>query len=140
MTASTLLHSNDIDVRALPDGVDLVSAIQQLSQDPGLTSPWSWTLSCLRDDVPWYQQPALIVGVRNASTGALSWDDDPVLVPVTGTNTEPVDYWIAGAHHTPMEVGAEVPVLVVLEAVTEYLRTGQRPTPVEWVEPRRVQA
>ncbi|QIZ33484.1 Imm1 family immunity protein [Saccharopolyspora sp. ASAGF58] len=138
MTARTsdLLRSNDIDVRQLTPDVDLVDAIRQLSQDPELGCPWSWTLSSLRDDLPWYEQPALSVGVRDAETGALAWQDQPPMVPANGTNTEPVDYWLGGLHHTPMDAHTELPMELVLRAVAEYVRTGERPACVEWIAAR----
>ncbi|MGI8312618.1 Imm1 family immunity protein [Saccharopolyspora hattusasensis] len=53
-----------------------------------------------------------------------------------GTNTEPVDYWLGGLHHTPMDAHTEVPIELVLRAIAEYVRTGERPTCVEWIPAR----
>lgn len=133
MTSATqLLRAPDIDVRELPSNCDLVDALRQVSRDVNRRTPWSWTLSYLREDLPWFQQPALLVGIRDAATGALAWEDQPPLIPCGGSNPEPVDYWLAGIHHTPMSPHTEVPTHVVLHAIDEFIRTGQRPTCVNW--------
>lgn len=136
MTTSTtgdVLDSNEIDVHTLSSDVDLVAALREASTHPQRGQACSWELSNLRDDLPWYQQPSLIVGLRDGH-GALTWNDDPPMVPANGTNAEPVDYWIAGLHHTPMSARAELPLEQALDAVAEFMRTGQRPTCLEWVE------
>ena len=132
VTSSTcLLHTNEIDVRELPEDVDLVELIRRAQDDPELGTACSWVLSYADDEVPWYMSPALMVGVR-VGTGALVWDDRLPLRPTNGTNAEPVDYWLGGPHHTPMEARTEIPGEQTLAAVAEFVRTGRRPTCVEW--------
>lgn len=141
MTAASMvpvvLHTEEIELDDLDPDVDLVALIEQTSK-VDLQCAWLWNITSTTDDVPWYQQPALIVGVRDESTGALVWDDDPGFVPAQGSNTAPVDYMLGGAHHTPVDIGAEVPMSVVLDALREYLRTRQPPTCVEWRQILRI--
>ncbi|MDR7301004.1 Imm1 family immunity protein [Haloactinomyces albus] len=134
MTATAdipLLHTNGIDLSRLPDSIDLAALIRQAQQDPQLGSTCSWVLSFSQEGVPWYMTPALLVGVRG-DVGAVAWSDEPPMVPTNGTNPEPVDYWLGGLHHTPMEPHTEIPIEQALAAVDEFVRTGQRPTCVEW--------
>ncbi|MBB5153507.1 hypothetical protein BJ970_001041 [Saccharopolyspora phatthalungensis] len=77
--------------------------------------------------------PTLMFGVR-CETGALMWfDATSALVPAHGTNHDHVDYFLAGAHLMVMPPGAELPIAQAHEAQREFVRTGQRPTCVDWV-------
>lgn len=72
-------------------------------------------------------------GVRDGR-GALEWIDNErgeVFLP-GGVNVEDVDYFTWFGHHTPMAPGTDVAVELVLRAVAEFARTGERPTCVEW--------
>lgn len=75
----------------------------------------------------------LHAGVRD-DFGVLQWfdnDGDEVFLP-GGQNTDQVDYFSWFGHHFPMDPHTEVPIDLVLRAVAEFVRTGERPTCVDW--------
>jgi hypothetical protein len=68
------------------------------------------------------------------NTGVLDWyDDDQRYRPAAGTNTEDIEYRMAGMHTTYFRVGMVVDADVVYTAVDEYLSTRERPTVLDWV-------
>ena len=64
--------------------------------------------------------------------GALEWIDDERLVPANDMNAERATYYTVHLHDNSMPLRAELPLATVLAAAEEYVRTGQRPTCVEW--------
>ena len=80
---------------------------------------------------PDVEAPCLVVGVRG-ERGALEWIDDERLVPANGMKLEWATYYTVHLHDNSMPPHAELPLATVLAAAEEYVRTGQRPTCVEW--------
>lgn len=130
MTASpipTLLADGGID---LNDGADPDDVIRYLEQTNTELPRQAWGFHV---EISKRGAPVLRAGL-NEDRGALTWwDGRTAYHPAHGSNTEDVDYWVAG-HHTPFPSGVEVPAPDVMAAVREFLTTGQRPTCVEWVE------
>ncbi|GAA4879950.1 Imm1 family immunity protein [Saccharopolyspora cebuensis] len=115
------------DLRTLPEGIDLVAIMRgEIEGNPG-TAP-CWVVSD-GDDFP-----VLTVGLRR-EVGALLWDHGTTAFrPVDGTNDEDADYFLGNRDHSPFPPRTELPIDLVLTAVREYARTGERPTCVEWEE------
>ncbi len=100
----------------------------------GVEIPSMWNLAAGPTDPKSPDQVALNFGLNN-NTGALEWNEgDASLVPCTGTNIEWTTYYLAGMHDTPVPPHAEVPTDIVFAALQEFLRTGERPTCLEWTE------
>ncbi|SFS80466.1 Imm1 family immunity protein [Saccharopolyspora flava] len=80
-------------------------------------------------------EPGLLVGV-NGDRGVLVWSHPGLgesLVAVNGTNTEVVWYGF-GSEENDFPPNTELPLAVVMAAAAEFLRTGRRPTNVEWCD------
>ncbi|HEX7660138.1 MAG TPA: Imm1 family immunity protein [Pseudonocardiaceae bacterium] len=126
-----ILANAFIKINAMPADVDLVQRIRDLNS-MGPEIPWMWSLS-LDTEATGPNRVEFGVGVYGA-IGALHWasnaGDD--LVPVCGTSTHSVLYYLAGMYDSEMPPGAEVPVETVYRAATEFLTTHQRPTCVRW--------
>lgn len=121
-----VLDAVTVNVRTLPEGTDLLS----LLRDAATTSEADWGTSWILATTD-ASTPQLMVGVRG-DVGALVWYQPAEIVPAHGLNADPVDYSLADQHHTPIPPGGELPVDRVFAAVDEFVRTGQRPTCVEW--------
>lgn len=127
-TVETVLSREGFDVAELSGDFDLVAELRRVNEQHGRQGAPCWFLYH-REEFP-----GLTVGVHG-DRGALYWDDlDTPATPVHGTNAEHVDYFTGGVHHYTFPPSAELPLEHVLAAVTEFVRTGQRPTCVEWNE------
>ncbi|GAA3024344.1 Imm1 family immunity protein [Actinokineospora globicatena] len=121
-----------ISMDAIPPGVDLVREVRAIN-DAGVEIPWMWVLTEARVEfTAGEDQPVLTFGVYN-EVGAVRWDEgEDEYLPVGGSNSEWVAYWLAGSHESYMQPHTEVPVETALRAVAEFLETRRRPTCVEW--------
>lgn len=122
-----VLNEITIDIDQVPEGTNLVALIGTAARDAEPDWGTSWVLTATGG------MPQLVVGVRG-ERGALAWYEPAETVPAHGLNHEPADYSLADMHHTPMPPGSELPIAEVLTAVSEFIRTGQRPTCVQWRE------
>lgn len=133
-----VLRSESINVAYLTAHADLVGTLRTANDSYGSQGAPCWFLFSEVNSRSVDECAALTVGVRG-SMGALLWQDEEAWlpddgdVPANGLNADYVDYFSGGRHHNPMPPHTELPVEQVLEAVTEFARTGERPTCVEWV-------
>jgi hypothetical protein len=128
-TELTLLAARDeIEITAIRQPGDLVRALTTANDQRGSSSGRAWFLVTESD----VEAPCLVVGVRG-EVGALEWIDDERFVPANGLNPQWSAYYTVHLHDNSMPPSAELPLATVLAAAEEYVRTGQRPTCVEWM-------
>lgn len=127
-TELALLATHDeIEVAAIWQPGDLTRALTTANDQRGSSCGRVWFLVTEPD----VEAPCLVVGVRG-EVGALEWIDDERLVPADGLNPQWSPYYTVHLHDNSMPPSAELPLETVLAAAEEYVRTGQRPTCVEW--------
>lgn len=124
----TLTREPSYDVTTISDAgplIEMMHAVDTERAAPDAGVVW-WLYSS--DD----SEHELIVGVRD-DRGCITWSEPTrSLVPHYGLNAEPVEYFTLDGHLYVQEPGSEVPVDVMWEAVREYIKTGERPTCLEW--------
>ncbi|ONI87981.1 hypothetical protein ALI22I_19705 [Saccharothrix sp. ALI-22-I] len=120
-----------VDVTAYATPEDLTRLLLAANPATGAGVGRAWLLRAgVEDDLP-----TLAVGMRG-EVGALEWIDHAGggrFVPVDGLNPDWAEYFLWGGIDQGMPPRAELPVQRVLEAVSEFVRTGRRPTSVDWV-------
>ncbi len=127
ITALTSLAARDeIEIAAIRQPGDLPTVLATVNDQRGSSSGRVWFLVTEPD----VEAPCLVVGVRG-ELGALEWIDDERFVPANGVNPGWVTYYTAHLHDNSMPPRAELPLADVL-AAEEYVRTGRRPTCVDW--------
>ncbi len=108
-----------------------MAALDAAQSDQARNSGFYWIFTAAPGDS---NADSLMVGVRG-KIGVLEWfTPTRGYIPTNGVNTDHVDYYTFDAHVMVMEPGAEVPIEQVHAAVVEFVRTGQRPTCVQWRE------
>ncbi len=124
---TSLAARDEIEIAAIQQPGDLTTALTTVNDQRGSSSGRVWFLITEPD----IEAPYLVVGVRG-EVGALEWIDDERFVPANGMNNEWGTYYTVHLHDNSMPPHAELPLATVLAAAEEYVRTGQRPTCVEW--------
>lgn len=102
----------------------------------GVNVPHFWVVAAGPKDIRHSDHVELEFGVSaTPGVGALAFGHgDGHYVPAHGTNDEDVEYWQAGLHPSYLPPGAEVPLEDVLAGVGEFIRTGRRPTGIQWAD------
>lgn len=125
---ASLLARDEIEIAALRQPGDLTRVLTSVNDQRGSSSGRVWFLVTEPD----VEAPCLVVGVRG-ELGALEWIGDERFVPANGVNSEWATYYTVHLHDNSMPPRAELPLATVFAAAEEYVRTGQRPTCVEWI-------
>lgn len=125
---TSLAARDEIEIATIRQPGDLTTALTSANDQCGSFSGRVWFLVTEPD----VEAPCLAVGVRGAM-GALEWIDEERLVPVGGLNSEWATYYTVHLHDNSMPPHAELPLAAVLAAAEEYIRTGQRPTCINWM-------
>ncbi len=125
---TSLAARDEIEIAAIRHPGDLTTVLTIVNDQRGSSSGRVWFLVTKLD----VEAPCLVVGVRG-EVGALEWIDDERFVPANGVNPEWATYYTVHLHDNSMPPHAELPLADVLAAAEEYVRTGRRPTCVEWI-------
>lgn len=119
--------TNEFEIAAIRHPGDLTTVLTTVNDQRGSSSGRVWFLVSESD----VEAPFLVVGVRG-EVGALEWIDNERFVPANGVNPEWTTYYTVYLHDNSMPPHAELPLAEVLAAAEEYVRTGRRPTCVDW--------
>ncbi|MGH3929060.1 MAG: Imm1 family immunity protein [Pseudonocardiaceae bacterium] len=125
---TSLAARDEIEIATIRRPGDLTTALTTANDQRGSFSGRVWFLITEPD----IEAPCLAVGVRG-TVGALEWIDDERLVPVDGLNSGWATYYTVHLHDNSMPPHAELPLATVLAAAEEYIRTGRRPTCIDWM-------
>jgi immunity protein Imm1 of predicted polymorphic toxin system len=124
---TSLAARDEIEIAAIRHPGDLTTVLTTVNDQRGSSSGRVWFLISEPD----VEAPCLVVGVRG-EVGAREWIDDERFVPANGVNPEWTTYYTVHLHDNSMPPHAELPLAEVLVAAEEYVRTGRRPTCVDW--------
>ncbi|MEU6129382.1 Imm1 family immunity protein [Saccharopolyspora sp. NPDC047091] len=121
-----LLEDGGTQVSDLEETPEEVAEVLRRADHERTQQMWSFYT-----DIDNTTAPTLKVGLNGERGALIYWDGKTAHLPADGSNPEPADYWWAD-HHAPFPRFSEIPAEAALQVTREFLRTGQRPTCIEW--------
>jgi Immunity protein Imm1 len=137
-------RGNLVDIAELPTEADVATALQVLDHQRATNLPCLWQLTVDTDSDPtWGSGPAVWLNAGIAgSTGMLRWvDRSGEYIPAAGaqrltTTPERLAYFDWSGTACSVHAALQVPIALVLAAVTELTATRRRPACLEWTPMR----
>lgn len=119
----------EVDIRAFADAPHTL--VDMLAEANGRRRGSAGQVWFLIDSTS--AETCLVVGVRG-ELGALEWIDDQHRRhrPAHGTNVQPAPYFTVDQDDNSMPAGSEISLSEALVAAEEFVRTGSRPTVLQW--------